>query len=102
MAKIIAVANQKGGVGKTTSCVNLCAALNTLGKRVLLVDGDPQGNASSGMGVSKTRRPNTYDILIRDIPPEACLVHTQYGDAIPNGKELAAASVEPKQTDRRD
>ena len=102
MAKIIAVANQKGGVGKTTSCVNLCAALNTLGKRVLLVDGDPQGNASSGMGVSKTRRPNTYDILIRAIPPEACIVHTQYGDVIPTGKELAAASVELIQTDKRE
>ena len=102
MAKIIAVANQKGGVGKTTSCVNLCAALNALGKRVLLVDCDPQGNASSGMGVSKASRPNTYDILIRAIPPEACIVHTKYGDVIPTGKELAAASVELIQTEKRE
>ena len=102
MAKIIAVANQKGGVGKTTSCVNLCAALNALGKRVLLVDCDPQGNASSGMGVSKSSRPNTYDILIRAVPPEACIVHTKYGDVIPTGKELAAASVELIQTEKRE
>ena len=102
MAKIIAVANQKGGVGKTTSCVNLCAALNALGKRVLLVDCDPQGNASSGMGVSKASRPNTYDILIRAVPPEACIVHTKYGDVIPTGKELAAASVELIQTEKRE
>ena len=102
MAKIIAVANQKGGVGKTTSCVNLCAALNALGKRVLLVDCDPQGNASSGMGVSKASRPNTYDILIRAVPPEACIVHTKYGDVIPTGKELAAASVELNQTEKRE
>lgn len=102
MAKIIAVANQKGGVGKTTSCVNLCAALNAMGKRVLLVDCDPQGNASSGMGVSKASRPNTYDILIRAVPPEACIVHTRYGDVIPTGKELAAASVELIQTEKRE
>lgn len=94
MAKIIAVANQKGGVGKTTTCVNLTAALHSMGRRVLLVDCDPQGNASSGMGVRKTSRPNTYDLLINHASPLECVVHTQYGDVIPTGKELAAASVE--------
>ena len=93
MARIIAVANQKGGVGKTTTCVNLSAALHKMGRRVLLVDGDPQGNASSGMGVSKANKPNTYDMLINGSQPEDCIVHTDYGDVIPTGNELAAAAV---------
>lgn len=102
MAKILAITNQKGGVGKTTSSVNLCAALTMMGKRVLLVDCDPQGNASSGMGVSKSTRPNTYDMLIGEEPAENCVVHTDYGDVIPTGKELAAASVELIQSPQRE
>ena len=102
MAKILAITNQKGGVGKTTSCVNLCVALNLMGKRVLLVDCDPQGNASSGMGVAKSTHPNTYDMLIGEEPAENCVVHTKYGDVIPTGKELAAASVELIQSERRE
>ncbi|MDO4528660.1 MAG: AAA family ATPase, partial [bacterium] len=102
MAKIIAIANQKGGVGKTTSCVNLCAALSLMGKKVLLVDCDPQGNASSGMGVSKSHRPNTYDMVINGAQAADCVVTTDYGDVIPTSKELAASSVELIGTERRE
>ena len=102
MAKIIAIANQKGGVGKTTSAVNLTAALNLMGKRVLLVDCDPQGNASSGMGVSKRTRPNSYDMLIAGSSAADCVVSTDYGDVIPSSKELAAASVELIDAERRE
>ena len=94
MAKFIAVANQKGGVGKTTTCVNLCAALTMRGARVLLVDSDPQGNACSGMGVKKSTSPSLYDMLIRGVPAEDCIVSSPFGDVLPSGKELAAASVE--------
>ena len=94
MAKIIAVANQKGGVGKTTTCVNLCAALHQKGKRTLLIDCDPQGNSTSGMGVSKSTSPNCYDLLTQGTFVLDCIRHTDYGDVIPANKELAGASVQ--------
>lgn len=95
MAKIIAVVNQKGGVGKTTTTVNLSAALFNLGKRVLLCDFDPQANATSGMGVDKnTASPNIYDVLINGAEPARAVVTTPYGDVIPSNKALAGAGIE--------
>lgn len=102
MAKIIAVANQKGGVGKTTTCVNLCAALHKRGRRVLLVDCDPQGNGTSGMGVSKDTMPNVYDMLVRDTPAADCIVNTKYGDVLPSNKELSGATVELVEAENRE
>lgn len=95
MAKIIAVVNQKGGVGKTTTTVNITAALKNLGKRVLLCDFDPQANATSGMGVDKnTASPNIYDVLINGAAPARAVVPTNYGDVLPSNKALAGAGIE--------
>ena len=102
MGKIIAVANQKGGVAKTTTAVNLSAALHSLGKKILLVDLDPQGNACSGMGVSKGSSPNTYEMLMKGVPAEEAVFKTEFGDIIPSGKDLAAASLEMTGMDGRE
>ena len=102
MAKTIAIVNQKGGVGKTTTCVNLAAALNEAGQRVLLCDFDPQANSTSGMGVDKTVSKGVYDVLIRDIPTQDALVHTKFGDVLPSNKALAGAGIELIGMERRE
>ena len=95
MAKVIAIVNQKGGVGKTTTCVNLPAALNAAGQRVLICDFDPQANATSGFGVDKTTAsPNIYDVLIGGADVSKAVVHTRYGDVLPSHKSLAGAGIE--------
>lgn len=105
MGKIIAVVNQKGGVGKTTTTVNLTSSLGMLGKRCLLVDIDPQGNATSGLGVNK--RENTasvYELLIGASQPENALRHTQYAnvDILPSNISLAGAEIELVEVNRRE
>ncbi|MCD7035289.1 AAA family ATPase [Metabacillus sp. GX 13764] len=97
MGKIIAVANQKGGVGKTTTSVNLGACLAHIGKRVLLVDTDPQGNATSGVGIEKADVEHCiYDILVDDIHVTEVIRPTtvEYLDAIPATIQLAGAEIE--------
>ena len=95
MGKIIAVVNQKGGVGKTTTAVNLTAALTEVGKRVLLCDFDPQANATSGLGLDKRKlRHSVYDVIINDIPAKEAIVHTKHGDVLPSTADLAGAGVE--------
>ncbi len=81
MEKIIAITNQKGGVGKTTTAVNLTACLAELGKRVLLIDTDPQGNATSGFSVNKIEQENTiYELLLQEVSIGECIIR----DVMPN------------------
>ena len=95
MGKTIAVVNQKGGVGKTTTAVNLTAALHDLGLRVLLCDFDPQANATSGLGVDKRKiKHSIYDVIINDVAVKDAVVTTDYGDVLPSSPDLAGAAVE--------
>ena len=95
MGKTIAVVNQKGGVGKTTSTVNLTACLHDLGLKVLLCDFDPQANATSGLGIEKKKiKHSVYDTIINDISAADAVVHTKFGDVLPSSADLAGAGVE--------
>ena len=103
MGKTIAVVNQKGGVGKTTSAVNLTAALHDLGLKVLLCDFDPQANATSGMGLDKRKiKYSVYDVTINGVEAEKAICHTKYGDVLPSAADLAGATVELIGADNRE
>ena len=97
MGKIISVVNQKGGVGKTTTAVNLAAAVGIAGKKVLLVDADPQGNTTSGYGVNKKNvKISTYELLVGTGKIDEAIIKTEYEkvDVVPASIDLAAAELD--------
>ena len=104
MARVFVIANQKGGVGKTSVAVNLCASLAHYGRRALLVDLDPQGNATTGSGIDKTKSDKTvYGVLLGDYPLAAAAVHAEGNfDVVPSNRELAGAEVELIGIERRE
>ncbi|MDR0935076.1 MAG: ParA family protein [Oscillospiraceae bacterium] len=103
MAKTIALFNQQGGVGKTTTAVNLTAALTLTGRRVLLVDVDPQGHSTSGLGVDKDAAAfSSYNVLLEGVPVSRAIVKTKYGSVIPANKGLFGAGIQLTSFEKRE
>ena len=103
MGKLFAIVNQKGGVGKTTTAVNLSAALHELGLKTLLCDFDPQANATSGLGIEKREiKRSVYDVILNGVNVRDAIVHTKFGDVLPSSSDLAGAAVELIGADRRE
>lgn len=104
MGKTVAIFNQKGGVGKTTTCINFAAALGLKGKKTLLVDCDPQGNSTSGVGVDKSEiEASSYDVLINDTPAKDVIIETEFKNlsVLPANMNLAGAELELAENEER-